>query len=77
MGPSLGMALRTAFFALVGLEMAKLSTAASLLTLSHALEGDIYAVMLIAPAVASAVIMLYALYEAARGLASSGRPPSA
>jgi hypothetical protein len=71
------MALRTAFFALVGLEMAKLSTAASLLTLSHALEGDIYAVMLIAPAVAAAVIMLYALYEAARGLASSRRPPSA
>jgi hypothetical protein len=57
--------------------MAKLSTAASLLTLSHALEGDIYAVMLIAPAVAAAVIMLYALYEAARGLASSRRPPSA
>jgi hypothetical protein len=33
--------------------------------------------MLIAPAVAAAVIMLYALYEAARGLASSRRPPSA
>ena len=75
MGPSLGIALRTAFFAVIGFEMARLGTAATLLTISHAVDGEFGAVMLIAPAVASIVLTVLSLQEVATGL-NSRRPPS-
>lgn len=75
MGSSLGTALRTAFFTLIGLSMTQLGTAAALLTVSHAMKGEIWSVLLIAPAVAGMVLAVLALQQAAIGL-TSRRPPS-
>lgn len=74
-GPSLGVALRTAFFALIAFEMTKLGTAAALLTVSHALKGEIASLMLIAPAVAAMTLMVLSLREVATAF-NSRRPPS-
>jgi hypothetical protein len=77
LGPSLGLALRTAFFGLIGWEMARLGTAATLLTVSHAISGEVWAVLLIAPAVASIVLMYFSLREVATALTSRGQGPRA
>jgi hypothetical protein len=69
------MALRTAFFALIGFSMTQLGTAAGLLTISHAIKGEIWSLLLIAPAVAGIVLAVLALQQAAIGL-TSRRPPS-
>ena len=74
-GPSLGMALRTAFFALIGFEMARLSTAATLLTIWRTVHGEVWALMLIAPAVAAIILTVLSLREVAAGFGSR-RPPS-
>ena len=74
-GPSIGIALRTAFFALIGLTMTQLGTAAALLTVSHAVKGELWSLMLIAPAVAGLGLAVIALQQAAIGLASR-RPPT-
>ena len=69
MNPStIGIALRTAVFAMLGFLMAQLCTAAALLTVSHAIKGEIWSLMLIAPAVAAGFLMFYSLREAAAGL---------
>jgi hypothetical protein len=57
--------------------MARLGTAATLLTVSHAIAGEAWAVMLIAPAVASIVLMYFSLREVATALASRGQGPRA
>lgn len=75
MGSTIWPALRTAFFALIGLTMTKLGVAAGLLTVSHALKGEIWSLMLIAPAVAGLALAVLALEQAAIGL-TSRRPPS-
>jgi len=69
------MALRTAFFALIGLTMTKLGTAAALLTVSHAIRGEVWSVILVAPAVAGLGLAVISLQQVAVGL-NSRRPPS-
>ena len=75
MGPGLGTALKTAFFALIGFEMARLGSAATLLTNFHTVKGEVWALMLIAPAAAAIFLMIYSLREVASALMSR-RPPS-
>ncbi len=71
MNPStIGIALRTAVFAMIGFMMAQLSIAAALFTVSHAFKGEIWSLMLIAPACAAGFLMFYCLREAASGLNS-------
>jgi len=55
--------------------MAQLGTAAALLTLSHAMKGEIWSLLLIAPAVAGLSLTVLSLQQVAIGL-SSRRPPS-
>jgi hypothetical protein len=75
-GPSVGIALRTAFFALIGLEMARLGTAATLLTIWHtAIKHDVWALVLVLPAVAAIVLTVVSLREVANAI-TSRRPPA-
>jgi hypothetical protein len=64
----IGLALRTAVFALIGFMMAQLAVAAGLLVISHSIEGEIASLLLIIPAVAAGFLTYYCMRETAYGL---------
>ena len=68
MNSSIGLALRTAVFALIGFQLSQLAVAAGLLTIFHSLNGELAALMLILPAAAAGALAYYCLRETAVGL---------
>lgn len=70
MNPMLGLALRTAVFALIGFHLAQLSVAAGLLAIAHSIDGELAGLLLILPAVAAGALTFFCLRETAQGLMS-------
>ncbi len=66
----IGLALRTATFALIGFLLAKLAVAAGLLVVSHSIDGEIASLLLILPAIAAGGLAFYCMRETAYGLRS-------
>ncbi len=70
MHSSIGLALRTAVFALIGFYLAQLAVAAGLLVIARSIDGELAGLLLILPAVAAGVLTVYCLRETAYGLKS-------
>ena len=65
-----GLALRTAVFALIAYQLGQLAVAASLLAIWHSMDGEIISLVLILPAIAAGGLAWYCVRETAAGLKS-------
>jgi len=64
----IGLALRTATFALIGFQLSQLAVAAALLLIWHSISGEVASLLLVIPAVAAGFLALYCVRETAQGL---------